>query len=133
MPKKKVKKSPSRPRQVVDNFARERREVADLIEKRQNFTEKQTAAISEAKGFKKIGMFFGGAIRRASLNKQINQRAKLIKGEQIIKQLKQTKEIVQLKKQIDSERPKPITLEDINKPIQPIKADDIFKPLQGGD
>ncbi len=130
MPKKKFKKRVARAvKNVADEFSIEKKELEALRGKREELAALEVKELSKVKGFKKTGVFIKGLARRASLNKQINRRRQLISGGIQIRRLEQQKKITQLKKDIAGARPKPITLEDINKPIESIKSEDIFKPL----
>jgi len=130
MPKKKTRRRAAKTiKQVSDDLIIEKKELEVLQQKRMKLPDIESKEIREAGGFKKAGVFVKSLARRASLNKEINKRRQLLRGQQQIKRLKQQKEIAQLKKQIAAEKPKPFSLEDLNKPIQPIKAEDIFKPL----
>lgn len=116
-------------KQVSDEFVVEKKELMALQKKRIELADLETTEIREAGGFRKAGVFIKGLARRASLNKEINQRRQLLRGQQQIKRLKQQKEIAQIKRQIAAEKPKPLSLEDLNKPIEHFKAEDVFKPL----
>lgn len=136
MPRKKTKKRKfaKAAGKLVDDYAMEKKELEALRQKRLGLADIETKEIREAGGVRKAGVFIKSLARRASLNKEINRRRQLLSGRMQIKRLKQQKEIAQLKKQIAAKqiaagKPKPFSLEDLNKPIQPIKAEDIFKPI----
>jgi len=129
MPKKKSKKTKIIHHQFPkDESSDVKKELVKLQEKRQKLIELETKELKEVKGFKKAGVFAKALVRRGSLNKQINERRKLLGMQTKVKVLRKQKEIAKLKKEIAASKPKPISIEgDILKPIQPIKSEDIFK------
>lgn len=80
--------------------------------------------------FKRTGTKIKAAATLAGLNKAMNEKRKILKQKEQIKRLRLQGEIeaekAKLRKLREQSRPKQINFEDLTKPIQPIKLEDLY-------
>ncbi len=102
-----------RSQRVFKELEKEDKEIIRRAKKR--FAENEATEAKDIKKFSNVSAFIRGIAKRDAVKKEINRRLELVKERQRIS-LGQRKPIL-------------VSSEDINKPILPINADDIFKQL----